>query len=83
VGEAFNPAGDCVPKALVDKPIKPVPIITGAVEEPPRPNERTSSEDLSGQREAAGQGKPPGQASGATKYWRLFLKKIDGVFGFE
>jgi len=83
VGEAFNPTGDCVPKALVDKPSKPAPIITGAVEEAPRPNEHTSSDDLSGQRDAAGQGKPPGQASGATKYWRLFLKKIDRALGLE
>jgi hypothetical protein len=82
VGEAFNAAGDCVPKALADKPSKPPPITTGAVADS-RPDEHASSDDLGGQHEAAGQGKPPGQASGPSKYWRLFLKKIDRAFGFE
>jgi hypothetical protein len=81
VGEAFNPAGDCVPKALVDKPSKPAPITTGAVADPPRPsNERSSSDDPGG---PAGQAKPPGQASGASKYWRLFLKNMNRALGFE
>lgn len=80
-GEAFNPAGDCVPKALVDKPSKAVPITTGAVADPARPNdERSSSDDPGG---PAGQAKPPGQASGASKYWRLILKNVDRVLGFE
>jgi hypothetical protein len=82
-GEAFNSAGDCVPKALAEKPSKPPPIITGATADPPRPEEHEPSDDLGGQREAAGLGKPSGQASGASKYWRLFLKKIDRAFGFE
>lgn len=81
-GEALNSAGDCVPKALVDKPSKPAPITTGAVTDLPRSNEHTSSDDPGGGREASGQGKPP-QASGATKYWRLFLKKIDRALGVE
>jgi hypothetical protein len=81
-GEAFNPAGDCVPKALVDKPTQPAPITTGSVTDTPRSNEHASSDDPGGQREAAGQGKPP-QTNGATKYWRLFLKKIDRALGFE
>ena len=81
VGEAFNPAGDCVPKALVDKPSKPAPITTGAVADPPQPsNERSSSDDPGG---PAGQAKPPGQASGASKYWRLFLKNMDRALGFD
>jgi hypothetical protein len=80
-GEALNPAGDCVPKALVDKPSKPMPLTTGAVADPPRPNnEHASSDDPGG---PAGQTKPPGQASGASKYWRLFLKNIDRALGFE
>jgi hypothetical protein len=78
VGEAFNPAGDCVPKALVDKPSKPAPITTGAVADPPRPsNERSPGDDPGG---PAGQAKP---ASGASKYWRLFLKNMDRALGFE
>ena len=81
VGEAFNPAGDCVPKALVDKPSKPMPLTTGAVADPPRPNNERSSSDDPG--DPAGQAKPPGQASGASKYWRFFLKNIDRALGFE
>jgi len=81
VGEAFNPAGDCVPKALVDKPSKPAPITTGAVADPPRPsNERLPNDDPGG---SAGQVKPPGQTSGASKYWRIFLKNMDRALGFE
>jgi hypothetical protein len=83
VGEAFNSAGDCVPKALVDKPIKTMPITTGGVPDPPRSNEHASSDDLSGQRDPAGQGKPSGQASGASKYWRILMKTVDRAFGFE
>ena len=83
VGEAFNSGGDCVPKALVDKPTKPVPITTGAVVRSERSNEHSSSEEPSGQPDAAGQGKQSGTASGASKYWRLFLRKIDRAFGFE
>ena len=80
VGEAFNSGGDCMPKALVDKPTKPVPITTGAVVE----SERSSSDEPSGQPDVAGQGKQPSApASGASKYWRLFLRKIDRAFGFE
>ena len=80
-GEAFNPAGDCVPKALVDKPSKPAPITTGAVADPTRPdNDRSSSDDAGS---PAGQAKPPGQASGASKYWRLFLKNVDRALGIE
>jgi len=80
VGEAFNSGGDCVPKALADKPTKPVPITTGAVVESERSNERSSSDEPSGQPDAAGQGKPSGPASGASKYWRLFWRKIDRAF---
>jgi len=80
-GEAFNPAGDCVPKALADKPSKPVPITTGTVADPQRPdNDHSSSDDPGG---PAGQAKPPGQASGASKYWRLFLKNVDRALGIE
>src|SRR5262245_30200778 len=81
-GEAFNPAGDCVPKGLADKPSQRGPITTGSVTDMPRSNDQSSSDDPGGQREGAGQGKPP-EAPGATKYWRLFLKKIDRALGFE
>jgi hypothetical protein len=83
VGEAFNSAGDCVPKALVDKPIKPVPITTGTVAESPQSNERSPGDELSAQHDTAGQGNQSGQASGASKYWRLFLRKVDRALGFE
>ena len=43
--EAFNSAGDCVPKALVDKVAKSAPITTGAVAEPPRSVERSASDE--------------------------------------
>jgi hypothetical protein len=47
-----------------------MPLTTGAVAD----NEHSSSDDPA---------KPPGQASGASKYWRLFLKNIDRALGFE
>jgi hypothetical protein len=83
VGEAFNSAGDCVPKALVDKVGKSVPMTTGAIAEWPGPPEHASSDEPGAQREPAPPGKPAGQAAGATKLWRALLRKVDRALGFE
>ena len=83
LGEAFNSAGDCVPKALVDKVAKSAPITTGAVAEPPRSVERSASDEPASEHDAAGPGKPAGPASGVAKYWRSFLRTIDRALGAE
>jgi len=83
LGEAFNSAGDCVPKALVDKAVKSAPITTGAVAEPPQPVERSISDEPGSERDSAGPGKPAAPTSGVAKYWRSFLKKVDRAFGLE
>src|SRR5262245_37453434 len=82
-GEAFNSAGDCVPKALVDKVAKSVPIATGTVAEAPPSLERASSDDLGSQREPSGPGKQAGLVSSATQYWRKLLRKVDRALGLE
>ena len=82
-GEAFNSAGDCVPKALVDKAAKSVPITTGAVAEPPRSAEGSTSDEPGGERDAAGSEKTAPPISGVAKYWRSLLRKFDRALGFE
>jgi hypothetical protein len=82
-GEAFNSAGECVPKALADKAAKSAPVTTGALAEQPRSPEHPPGEELGSQRELSGQGTQTGLASSATVYFRALLRKVDRAFGLE
>jgi hypothetical protein len=82
-GEAINGAGDCVPKALVDKTAKSAPMSTGALADSPRSLERPTGEASAAQRDPATAEPSAGATTTGIKYWRSLLRKVDRALGLE
>jgi len=81
-GEALNGAGDCLPKALVDKAAKSAPLTTGALADVPRPLEHSPSEGSAAQRDSTAE-PAAGATTSASKYWRLLLRTVDRALRSE
>ena len=80
-GELFNAAGQCVPKALVDKSPRAPAIVTGTLADTPSLGQRAANEISVEPREPTTAAQHSSPTYGETRYWRSMLKKVDKALG--
>jgi len=86
-GEAFNAAGQCIPKPLLSKPEKPAAASRAATEgavssELPTSDKRVEPHENGAPAQRTARAGSPESMAGS-RYWRSMLRKVDRALGLE